>query len=86
MLEEVKAYLHILHEYDDVNLNNLINEGTAIITHYCGPFDIENNLVARRLVKEYVRFAWNGKSEHFYEQYQTDLSSLSFSLWEVDTQ
>lgn len=86
MLQEVKDYLKIAHNHADNDLLNLIEDGTAVITKRCGSFSIDEDRDARRLVKEYVRYAYNGYAERFYSVYLSDLSQLSFDLWdgEVD--
>lgn len=84
MLQEVKDYLKIAHNHADSDLLNLIEEGTAVVESYCGSFDINTNKNAKRLVKEYVRFAFNGAAEHFYAAYSSDLSHLGFDLWDGD--
>lgn len=83
MLDEVKDYLHIAHDDADKLLIELIQEGIAVVNNYCGVFDIENNLPAKALVREYVRFAFNGMREHFYKAYKHDMIALSFDLWDL---
>lgn len=84
MLKELKAYLHVLHDHDDANLSRLLEEGTAVVQGYCGSFDIEEDLIAKSLVFNYVRFAYNGMQEHFYNVYKVQLSAHGFHLMEGD--
>lgn len=64
----------------DKRLNQSIQDGIALLTMYCGPFDIESNKIARALVKHYVRFDFNGMAEQFYPHYKADIINLGFSL------
>ena len=83
-VKELKARLHILHDHDDENLERLIEEGHAEIQGYCGKFDLETNTTGRKLVYEYVRFAYNGMTEHFYTSFLPDLIRFGFELWDGD--
>ncbi|MGX7091185.1 head-tail connector protein [Hutsoniella sourekii] len=79
-LEAVKARLHILHDDDNENLKQLLAEGEAYIRSTCGDFDMTKDVNGRKLVFEYVRFAYHGKTEHFYTCFFSELSSFSFEL------
>lgn len=81
-LEQLKLRLKILHDDDDENLKNLIEIAHAKIQSWCGQFTLDN-LVGRDLVFDYVRFAYNGKSEYFYNCFSGELSSFGFSLMKV---
>lgn len=84
MLEEVKAKLGILQSDSDEHLKSLIQEGTATLMMYCGPFDVDTNLVGRKLVGEYVRFHFNGVGEEFYPRYRPEIIQFGFELAEID--
>ena len=81
-LEQLKQRLKILHDEDDNNLQSLIEIAHAKIQSWCGQFDL-GNPIGRDLVFEYVRFAYNGKAEYFYNCFSTDLSTFGFSLMKV---
>ena len=80
MLEEVKNYLHA-DDADDTNIKALISIGHGVIEGHCGQFDYNENLRGRQLVKDYVRFAWNGVSEHFFDSFHNELVGLRLELF-----
>ncbi|MCW6653708.1 hypothetical protein NHG24_08090 [Aerococcaceae bacterium NML210727] len=85
MLQEVKNYLQIAHNHADKNLKALVEEGTAAMMSYCGPFDVNNNYMGRSLIKDYVRFHFNGVGEQFYECYKSKIIKFGFDLMESDS-
>lgn len=82
-LDELKRRLHILHSHDDQNLRDLMKTAHAKVKGWCGQFDLDDE-VGKNLVFEFVRFAYNGKAENFYESYKSDLVDYGFTLMEVN--
>ncbi|MBS5170254.1 MAG: phage head-tail connector protein [Streptococcus agalactiae] len=66
LLDEVKAYIRVTWKEDDYLINNLIEEGKAELNELFGvDVDYENNLSEKGLLKDYVRYAYNGQAEWF---------------------
>lgn len=77
--DEVMVYLHA-DEDDRDNINNLIADGHNVLQASCGSFELADYPVAKRLIKEYVRFAWNGASEHFFDHFFKEINGLRWSV------
>lgn len=80
MLAELKDRLHILNNRDDENLRALLKQAHGQIQAYCGEFDPLVEEQGKELMFEYVRFAWNGATEHFYSRFLPVLSNFKHQL------
>jgi len=80
LVVEVKERLHISHGSDDANLGRLVSSSIMDLQNKCGPFDIKADLVARELVMERVRYAYNDSLEFFDTNFLSQINSLSISL------
>lgn len=65
---------------DKNNLLNLLERGHHVIQSYCGVFGLDN-LAGRNLVFNWVRFEWQGVSEHFFDSFLIDINNLRMNLW-----
>lgn len=81
-LEALKAYLHIVTDDDNTNLESLLNTAHKTLIRWCGSFDFDND-EGRQLAFDYVRYMRAGASEYFYKNFQSQIHSFAFSLMEV---
>lgn len=79
LVDEVMIYLHA-DEADIKNITNLIEDGHNVLKSHCGPFEISQYPEAKALIKDYVRFAWNGASEHFFDSFFQDINGLRWTI------
>lgn len=79
IFDELKLQLKFTDE-DDRNIENLIKEGHDVVQSHTGEFELEADSDGRRLVKEYVRFVWNGAGEHFYDSFFVQINGLRWKI------
>ena len=80
--DELQNYLKSPDE-DRENITALLKRAHAWVQGRCGEFDLDH-VRGRDLVFNRVRFDYNGYSEHFESSFMSELSSLSFELWEPE--
>lgn len=76
-LNSIKGYLRITWNDDDVTVSDLIARGKAKINELTGAdqdFDTEG--LARSLLFDYCRYAYNNASEYWEENYQREILRL----------
>ena len=77
LLDEVKAYIRVTWKEDDYLINNLIEEGKAELNELFGvEIDYENNQTEKSLLKDYVRYAYNGQAEWFHINFRKRILRL----------
>lgn len=76
LLEEVKARLDVTWEYDDPKINTMILEGQDFIKSRVGKTNFDTEISARKLLKEYCFYAWNGASYSFEDDFKSDILNL----------
>lgn len=85
ILEEFKERMHISHD-EDKNLKRILSSSTAYIKRKCGAFDLsgelDTDLMAKELVFERARYAYNDALEYFDINFLSDINSLSLELLE----
>lgn len=80
MLEELKNYLNITYEDDDVDKK--ISSALESAKHYINEIacevnvDFESDLSAKQLLFDCVRYIYNNSFEDFYSNFQYELTSL----------
>lgn len=79
-LAEFKARMHISHDGEDSNLEQLLSFSIAGIKVSCGPFVIEENELAKELVFERARYAYNDALEYFEDNFQSEIISLGLTI------
>lgn len=79
IFDELKLQLKFTDE-DDENIEYLIKEGHDVVQAHVGRFALETERDGRRLVKEYVRFVWNGAGEHFYDSFFAQINGLRWKI------
>lgn len=80
--DELQNYLKSSDDDKD-NVTALLKRAHAWVQGRCGDFDLDH-IRGRDLVFNCVRFDYNGYSEHFESSFMSELSSLSFELWEPE--
>nr|WP_314515391.1 hypothetical protein [uncultured Peptostreptococcus sp.] len=76
LLEEVKARLDVTWEYDDPKINTMILEGQDFIKSRVGKTNFDTEISARKLLKEYCFYAWNGAIYSFENDFKSDILNL----------
>ncbi len=81
MLEEVKEYLRITWSDDDFLLARLIERGKKKLEELMGAaLDFEDEGLARSLLFDYVRYAYNNASEYFEENFRFEILRLQLMV------
>lgn len=77
MLEELKRYLKITINEEDLLLDSLINEGMSYLNEIAGiSLDFDNDFTNKSLLKDYVRYTYNNQREYFEENFASKLLRL----------
>lgn len=80
MLELVKAYLKITWDDEDASISALIARGQAKLEELTGAvLDFDTEGLARSLLFDYVRYAYNNASEYFEENFQKEILRLQLT-------
>ena len=85
ILEEFKSRMRITHQSDNDNIRMILSASLADIREKCGEFSIDEHDRAKELVFERSRYVYNDSVEYFDDNFLSQLTSLSFELWEVDS-
>lgn len=76
LLDEVKNRLNITWNYDDEELILIIGEAKEFIILRVGEVDFLTDISAKRLLKEYCRYAWDGALSVFESNFRSDILNL----------
>lgn len=76
MLEELKSYLKITWDEEDLLLDNLINDAEEYLNELCGVELDYTDINNKSLVKDYVRYAYNNNVEWFEINFASKLLRL----------
>jgi hypothetical protein len=77
MLEKVKDYLRITWDDEDTAITDLITRGKRKLEELAGAeLDFETEGLARSLLLDYVRYAYNNASEYWEENFRFDILRL----------
>lgn len=85
ILEEFKSRMRIAHQSENDNLKRILSASLDDIKEKCGEFSIEKNRRGKELVFERARYVYNDSVEYFDDNFLSQLTSLAFELWEVDS-
>lgn len=77
--EQLQNYLKS-SEDDRENLMGLLKRGHHVVMSHCGVFTLDNT-VGLDLVFDWVRFTYNGFSEHFFDSFLYQLNGFRMQLW-----
>lgn len=77
MLQEIKNYLKITWNDEDDFLTSLITRGQTKLQELAGAeLDFDSEGLARSLLFDYVRYAYNNASEYFEENFHHEILRL----------
>ena len=77
MLQKVKAYLKITWDDEDTAITDLITRGKKKLEGLAGAeLDFDTEGLARSLLFDYCRYAYNNASEYFEENFQRKILRL----------
>jgi len=77
MLQKVKAYLKITWGDEDTAITDLITRGKKKLEGLAGAeLDFDTEGLARSLLFDYCRYAYNNASEYFEENFQRKILRL----------
>jgi hypothetical protein len=77
MLEAVKGYLKITWDDEDVEIGRLIAQGEAVLEELAGAeLDFQSEGLARSLLFDNVRYAYNNASEYFEDNFAKQILRL----------
>ena len=80
MLVPVMDYLRVSSPYEENNLRRIIERGQAYLNELTGvELDFTAEGLARALLFDYCRYAYNNASEYFEENYRRDLLRLQLA-------
>lgn len=80
MLQEVKAYLKITWDDEDVALSSLIERGKGYLSKLIGtPLDFEVDDMPQQLLLDYCRYARNNALEFYQQNFGQDILLLSLN-------
>lgn len=85
LLKTFKDRMHISHNSEDSNLKQLLSFSIADLQDKCGVFNVDEHDRARELVMERTRYAYNDSIEFFDENFQSQITSLGFSLYVAES-
>ncbi len=90
MLNKVKNYLKITWDDEDTAITDLITRGKKKLEGLAGAeLDFDTEGLARALLFDYCRYAYNNASDYFEENFQREILRLQLktgvSLLEEDT-
>ena len=79
LIDEIRKEKFIPFYYEDSSIRNNIREGNYRLTKLVGTIDYDEDLTARALLKNYVLYAYNNRTDEFFENYSDEILS-----WQMD--
>lgn len=76
LIEEVKNRLNVTWDYDDEKIKNIMIEGEEFIIARVGKTNFKTEISAKKLLKEYCFYAWNGAIFSFEDDFKSDILNL----------
>lgn len=80
IVEEFKKRMHITHSGEDDNLKRLLSFSVSALQESCGKFDIKDSQLAKELVFERTRYAYNDAVEYFEDNFLSQINGLGLSI------
>ncbi|GAB3797353.1 phage gp6-like head-tail connector protein [Virgibacillus kimchii] len=84
LLEEFKGRFNFSHNSQDGDFKKLLSYSIDYIRHKCGEFKIDGDKhtdkLARELVFERTRYAYNDALEYFEENFKSEIFSLGIEM------
>lgn len=88
ILEEFKARNRISHKSEDGDLKKLLSYSIAYVESKCGKFNIGStsniDKLAKELVFERTRYAYNEALEYFEDNFLSDITSLGIEMSDIN--
>lgn len=77
MLAEVKEYLKITWDDEDLNIEKIISRGKKEIENLTGTtLDFQEDNTPKSLLLDYCRYAYNNALEYFQENFKSEILRL----------
>lgn len=80
LLKNVKTTLQVTWDSEDDSIKDFILQGAAFIEAKAGPLNFDGTTNAsrlgQRLLREYVRYDWNGYGSSFEKDFLSDILNL----------
>lgn len=84
LLQAFKDRMHISHDGEDDNLEELLSFSCAYVESKCGSFDLASkaslDVRAKELVLERTRYAYNDAVEYFEDNFLSEINSLGMDM------
>ena len=84
LLKDFKNRMHISHDTEDDNLNELLSFSIAFVEDKCGEFRLEGesniDKRAKELVLERTRYAYNDAVEYFDDNFLSAIVGLGLDM------
>jgi len=81
MLQELKGYLKITWNDEDIVLNGFILRGKEYLKDLAGAdLDFESESSAKSLLLDYCRYAYNNALEYFEENFSREILRLQLKV------
>lgn len=80
LLNEVKAYLKITWDEEDIEINSLIKRGIGYLSNLAGTTpDFNEDGLPKQLLLDFCRYVRNNSFEYFQENFKSDLTMFIFN-------
>lgn len=77
MIDAIKSYLGITWDDEDIKIQSIIDRGKSRLEGLTGAkLDFTSEGLARELLFDYCRYAYNNASEYFEKNYQSEIMRL----------
>lgn len=81
MLDDIKDYLKITWDDEDAAIQNIIDQSKAYLSELVGAeLDFDSEGLARALLFDRCRYAYNNASEYWEENYQHEILRLQLMI------
>lgn len=79
LLEETKSYINVTWDEEDREINKIVLEAKQYLSEKVGTeIDFDKDLVAKGLLKDYVRYVRNKSKEYFEQNFLNEIQNLQF--------
>ncbi len=79
LLEETKSYINVTWNEEDREINKIVLEAKQYLSEKVGTeIDFDKDLVAKGLLKDYVRYVRNKSKEYFEQNFLNEIQNLQF--------
>lgn len=85
LLSSVKRRLRISWDYDDEEIEEIIEEAKDFFRNRISNVDFED-VTVKKLIKEYCRYSWSNASEVFENDYKSEILNLQLKYASVKSE